>query len=45
MSPINKTPKTQIFTESQSSLLPGFFESLNNLEHDFRKDESPKLNH
>jgi len=41
--PIKKTPKKQILIESQSSLRPGFFESLNSLEHDLRNDEKPKL--
>ena len=29
--------------ESQSSLLPGFLASLNNLEHDLKNDLNPKF--
>jgi hypothetical protein len=41
--PTAKTPRKQIFTESQSSLLPGFFASRNSLEDDLRNDFSPKV--
>jgi len=41
--PIAAVPSAHIFIESQSSVLPGFVASLNNLEHDFRNDISPKV--
>jgi hypothetical protein len=36
-------PKKQIFTESQSSVLPGFVESFSNLEADVKNDLSPNV--
>lgn len=41
--PITMIPRKQIFTENQSSLMPGFLASLTNLEHDLRNDINPKL--
>jgi len=41
--PIAMVPSRHIFIESQSSLLPGFVESLSNLEHDLRNDLTPKV--
>jgi len=41
--PIAAVPSRHIFIESQSSLLPGFVASLNNLEHDLRNDLGPKV--
>jgi len=43
ISPISKTPSKHILIESQSSLLPGFFESLSILAHDWKKDKSPRF--
>jgi len=41
--PTANTPRKQIFTESQSSVLPGFFASLNSLADDLKNDFSPKV--
>jgi hypothetical protein len=41
--PTTKIPRKQIFTDSQSSLLPGFFASFNSLAEDLRNDFSPKV--
>jgi len=43
IAPIARIPRKQIFTESQSSVLPGFFASFNSLAEDLRNDFSPKV--
>jgi len=42
MTPMTPMPKTQIFIDSQSSLLPGFLESFSNLALEDRKSLKPK---
>jgi hypothetical protein len=43
--PIAIVPSRHIFIESQSSVLPGFVASFNNLEADLKNDLSPKVPH
>jgi hypothetical protein len=43
ITPIATVPSRHIFIESQSSLLPGFVASFNNLEADWKNDLIPKV--
>jgi len=41
--PMTRTPKKQIFTDSQSSSLPGFFASFNSLLAELKNDLKPMV--
>jgi len=41
--PIAMIPRKHIFSESQSSVLPGFVASFSNLDADWKNDLSPNV--